>query len=734
MHHGSLIDDHKKIKPSHKYTLTHSVNTTSSWHSAKEILKKKGLFGLYRGFTLHLTRDTIGTGVYFGGYETTKYILNRHTSAIGPLSQFLAGGLCGLMCWIVVFPLDLIKTVIQKEVLSPKKRPSTLKCIQDIYRKSGLIGFYRGITVTLIRAFPIHSLNFLSKIICIGAWCLNCPTMTTDDFENGMFLLPTVEKAIAECDFLAVDTELSGLHRPPTSIRLYSMEDRYREYKEATERFLIIQFGLCTFTWDEPSGRYIAKPFNFYIFPTSMTGQVTTNRLFMTQAQAFDFLTKQSFDFNKWVYQGIPYLTKAEEEVFAAEASRKENIPDIPIDDHELAFVEEAREMIREWEKTSGEGQKPKKTTKVEEMDGVNIPTKNAYQRRLIYQEVRKYVFEGLSAIGLQGFIRVVRLSKKQEEDRQREKKEKFEKDCMMAIGFRKVIDMISKSRKLVVGHNMLLDMCHIIAQFVQPLPDTLSEFKLLAHKMFPKMIDTKHICNSTPELQSIFGTGTALETLRFETSKSQFKNPQIDMHPAFPRYLTDMAHEAGWDAFMTGFVFLKLVSYLDKSRNPQRYALLEKTQEEEEQEKEKERKVDADGWEISESEEENESSEWDKPEEEEVYNYGSIKVPLTDSTLSYILNKTALVRTAYEYFHFTGPASLINQSNTLHVQCNTSPFPTQSVHQIFSQYGKHIIEPDLENSQAVFIVFENLKEDPFKIAADGFVITPISKYFENRQ
>ncbi|OBZ91769.1 putative mitochondrial carrier C29A3.11c [Choanephora cucurbitarum] len=138
--------------------------STSSWHSVREIIKKRGLFGLYSGFTLHLVRDTIGTGVYFGGYETTKYVLNgsQNASSAGPLTQFLAGGICGIMCWIVVFPLDLVKTLIQKEILVKEpKYKSTIECVQDIYSRDRLAGFYRGITVTLIRAFPIHSLNFL---------------------------------------------------------------------------------------------------------------------------------------------------------------------------------------------------------------------------------------------------------------------------------------------------------------------------------------------------------------------------------------------------------------------------------------------------------------------------------------------------------------------------------------------------------------------------------------------
>lgn len=157
------------------------------------------------------------------------------------------------------------------------------------------------------------------------------------------------------------------------------MEDRYQEYKEATERFIIIQFGLCTFHWEERSGRYIAKPFNFYIFPTSITGHVQTNRVFSTQAQAFDFLTKQSFDFNKWVYQGISYMTKKEEEEIVGRASRilNDEIPDIPVDGKESAWLEAQVDTIKAFAEQSAD-------------DYMFINTKNAYQRRLLYQEIRK--------------------------------------------------------------------------------------------------------------------------------------------------------------------------------------------------------------------------------------------------------------------------------------------------------------------------------------------------------
>ncbi|ORX58030.1 mitochondrial carrier [Hesseltinella vesiculosa] len=150
---------------SQRMLTTHAKDTpaqTSSWASAKEIVKKKGVLALYHGFGLHFLRDSLGTAVYFGGYETTKYLLTSKDRAAGPLTQFVAGGVCGILCWLIVFPIDLVKTLKQKDVLAAEQRYSSAwQCVQDLVRHRGLKGLYSGISVTLLRAFPIHSLNFL---------------------------------------------------------------------------------------------------------------------------------------------------------------------------------------------------------------------------------------------------------------------------------------------------------------------------------------------------------------------------------------------------------------------------------------------------------------------------------------------------------------------------------------------------------------------------------------------
>ena len=76
----------------------------------KQILKQHGLRGLYTGFPLHLARDSIGTGLYFGIYESAKQTMVAYQGIDNPVAAgpvVIAGGLCGVVSWIFVSPPTL---------------------------------------------------------------------------------------------------------------------------------------------------------------------------------------------------------------------------------------------------------------------------------------------------------------------------------------------------------------------------------------------------------------------------------------------------------------------------------------------------------------------------------------------------------------------------------------------------------------------------------------------------
>ncbi|ORX55338.1 mitochondrial carrier [Piromyces finnis] len=136
--------------------------STSSIQTGINIFKANGIHGLYRGFLFQGFRDALGTGSYFCAYEITKKLLTKDDKESSHLAHFFSGGIAGIASWICIFPVDLIKSKLQIDAKSKHKMyKSQLECIKQIYKTGGIKAFYQGISSCLIRAFPVHALNFV---------------------------------------------------------------------------------------------------------------------------------------------------------------------------------------------------------------------------------------------------------------------------------------------------------------------------------------------------------------------------------------------------------------------------------------------------------------------------------------------------------------------------------------------------------------------------------------------
>ncbi|KAI9350105.1 mitochondrial carrier domain-containing protein [Obelidium mucronatum] len=143
----------------------------SAWDWGKRIVRQKGFLGLYSGYSYHLIRDATGTGMYFGGYEAMKVLFTPKNEIPGPMVHMMAGGLSGTLSWIVLYPIDLIKSVMQKEALQViPKYTSAREFISRRYKRGGIRGFYHGIGAQLMRSFPVHAMNFLIYEAVLK-WC-----------------------------------------------------------------------------------------------------------------------------------------------------------------------------------------------------------------------------------------------------------------------------------------------------------------------------------------------------------------------------------------------------------------------------------------------------------------------------------------------------------------------------------------------------------------------------------
>lgn len=121
------------------------------------------LSGLYKGLLPTLLRDIPGYGVYFASYGYLKSLLtstNHNNSTHNTMGILLSGGIAGQLSWIISHPFDVVKSHMQN-LPHGEVTQSCFSTFSKLNKAYGLKIFFKGLTPTLLRAFPVHSVTFL---------------------------------------------------------------------------------------------------------------------------------------------------------------------------------------------------------------------------------------------------------------------------------------------------------------------------------------------------------------------------------------------------------------------------------------------------------------------------------------------------------------------------------------------------------------------------------------------
>ncbi|KAM5228377.1 poly(A)-specific ribonuclease PARN [Ctenodactylus gundi] len=392
--------------------------------------------------------------------------------------------------------------------------------------------------------------------------------------------LHKVCQAIEEADFFAIDGEFSGISDGPSVSALTNgfdtPEERYQKLKKHSMDFLLFQFGLCAFKYDYTDSKYITKSFNFYVFPKPFS-RSSPDVKFVCQSSSIDFLASQGFDFNKVFRNGIPYLNQEEERQLREQHDEKRSQANgvgalayvspnaskcpVTIPEDQKKFIDQVIKKIEDLLHSE-----EKKTLELEPCTG--------FQRKLIYQTLNWKYPKGIhvETLETEKKERYIVVSKVDEEERKRREQQKHAKEqeeLNDAVGFSRVIHAIANSGKLVVGHNMLLDVMHTIHQFYCPLPADLKEFKEMATCVFPRLLDTKLMASTQPFKDII--NNTSLAELEKRLKETPFNPAKVESAEGFPSYDTasEQLHEAGYDAYITGLCFISMANYLGSFLSP---------------------------------------------------------------------------------------------------------------------------------------------------------------------
>jgi len=159
--------------------LAPSTSALNSWGITKDIIRAEGIRGLYFGGVVTALRDSIGYGFYFWSYELTSRFMvsqmkDRGMDSAGQETAkvLLCGGLAGVVTWASVFPLDVIKTRVQTQLMQPEAAPllgtalvegteqrrvGAIEIARNAHKNEGMSVFFKGLGVCSIRAFIVNA-------------------------------------------------------------------------------------------------------------------------------------------------------------------------------------------------------------------------------------------------------------------------------------------------------------------------------------------------------------------------------------------------------------------------------------------------------------------------------------------------------------------------------------------------------------------------------------------------
>ena len=438
------------------------------------------------------------------------------------------------------------------------------------------------------------------------------------------------EADINSCTFYAVDCEMSGIFcDPPDTHSNYSCsnllhqyntvcrqssnyldtpECRYAKLKQIADTFTIIQFGICIYTLVSTGGispAYTCKPYNFYI--NRQQGSSIS-----LQPTSIKFLRDCGLDFNEWIQHGINYCNSHIEsqlqsqidsyefniELYNQRHETRDKV--IPTDPADIQLVNTALQSLNEWYMSDINTRTPTYEF---------IPM-NGYHRLLIRQRITEQFHNQLTVTlrkpdrqstpsrREQPRLMVSIMSADEYIAEQNRYKHELIDDMNKKLGFRRIYKLLCHCKKPIITHNGSLDITFMLSAFDQ-LPIYLHEFQLYYHTLFPVHYDTKTIVNQLihtqqyqknlqrlDELNNIDTTDiTDVSTVEW-ISKQRFTDSSlgsifsaisneshgmsIEYADGFTRYTSDTtqsyAHEAAYDAYMTGYIFAILQHELSLS------------------------------------------------------------------------------------------------------------------------------------------------------------------------
>ena len=253
-----------------------------------------------------------------------------------------------------------------------------------------------------------------------------------------------------------------------------------------------------------------------------------------------------NFDFNKWIYDGVPYLNKHQEQSLVSILNDIHNKEILTLTEEETKKTEIILNSIYRWmqSETSSE---------------YVITNFNPYLRKYMYQKIAElYPSLNIECKSKEKFVKNIVLTKftteKQKNMQMVSQRSPIQKKCEA----QRIFNLLVKSKIPIIGHNVLIDLAFIYSNFQEELPKSLYEFKEKLNLLFPTIYDILTIL-SDKNIKQLFSAGQPLgleATYSLLANQSKVSETKIMLEEKSNYLNTNHLHDEGYNSYLIGILF----------------------------------------------------------------------------------------------------------------------------------------------------------------------------------
>ena len=125
----------------------------------KHLIKNNGIKSLYNGFS--------GSILFYPFYIAIQFSIFNYFKEYG-YNPLISGGITGMITDGIMYPSDIIRRQLQINGVNEtkKKYSGIINCINKIYIKEGINGFYKGFGINLFKSIPEAAIQFAVYEYC----------------------------------------------------------------------------------------------------------------------------------------------------------------------------------------------------------------------------------------------------------------------------------------------------------------------------------------------------------------------------------------------------------------------------------------------------------------------------------------------------------------------------------------------------------------------------------------